>query len=93
MKSQTILQLDEADLDQVLERKLAGLTEKSVLARFEDRLVSADTAAEILDVHRDTLIGYARAGIIECQHSGKLWKFQLSYILTVNMHDIKKRRA
>lgn len=93
MKAQTILQLDEADLDKVLAEKLAAITEKSVLARFEDRLVSADTAAEILDVHRDTLIGYARAGIIECQHIGKLWKFQLSYILTVNMHDIKKRRA
>ncbi len=80
-------------MDKKLEEKLEKLAEKSVLARFEDRLVSADTAAEILDVHRDTLLSYARAGIIECQHQGKLWKFQLSYILTVNMHDIKKRRA
>lgn len=93
MQSITILQLNEADLDKKLDEKLEKLAEKSVLARFEDRLVSADTAAEILDVHRDTLIGYARAGIIECQHIGKLWKFQLSYILKVNMHDIKKRRA
>lgn len=92
MKQQTILQLEAADFEKVIEEKLTMITEKSVLARFEDRLVSADTAAEILDVHRDTLLSYAKAGIIECQHIGKLWKFQLSYILTVNMHDIKKKR-
>ena len=92
MKTQVILQLDEADLDKKLDEKLEKLAQKSVLARFEDRIISANAAAEILDVHRDTLISYARAGIIECQHTGKLWRFQLSYILTINMHELKKKR-
>lgn len=85
--------MDEADLDKVLEEKLAAIAQKSVLARFEDRLVSADTAAEILGCNRDTLLKYARANLIECQHEGKLWKFQLSYILSISMHEIKKLRA
>lgn len=92
MESRTILQLDEADLNAVLEEKLTALSRAAVLGQFAGRIVSADAAAEILGVHRNTLLSYAKAGLIECQHTGKLWKFQLSHILTINMHDLKKQK-
>lgn len=91
MKTQTILQLDEADLEKVIAEKLTELSKTAVLGQFSGRLVSADAAAEIHGVHRDTILRYAKAGLIECQHIGKLWKFQLSHILSINMHDLKKR--
>lgn len=91
MKTQTILQLDEADLKKVLNEELTELSRSAVLGQFSGRLVSADTAADIHGVHRDTILRYAKAGMIECQHVGRLWKFQLSHILSINMHDLKKR--
>lgn len=93
MKIQTIYQLDEEDFDKVLERKLSDLSQKAAFARFENTLVSVDTVAEIHGIHRDTVLSYAKSGLIECQHIGKLWKFQLSYVLSLNFHDLKKRKA
>lgn len=90
MKSTTILQLDEADLDRVLDEKINGLATAAILGQFSGRLVSADTVADIHAVHRDTVLRYATAGIIPYIKTGKLYKFQLSDILRLNFHDLKK---
>lgn len=91
MEAEVTYKLSSADLRKVLSDELAELSKSAVLGQFSGRLISADTAAEIHGVHRDTILRYAKAGIIECQHTGKLWKFQLSYILGINMHDLKKK--
>jgi hypothetical protein len=93
MKTQTILQLDEADLRKVMAEELSELSRAAVLGQFAGRLVSADTVADIHDVHRDTVIRYATAGILPYIKIGKLWKFQLSEILTVNFHELKKQKT
>ena len=90
MKLQTILQLDEADLNKVMTERLSELTRGAVLGQFAGRLVSADTVANIHDVHRDTVLRYAKAGIIPYIRTGKLYKFQLSEILQLNFHELKK---
>lgn len=93
MKIQTIYQLDEADFSKVIADKLAELQKGTILGQFAGRLVSVDTVAEIHDIHRDTVLRYAKAGLLEYQQTGKLYKFQLSYILSLNFHDLKKRKA
>jgi len=90
MKTQTILQLDEADLKKVLADELGELATAAILGQFSGRLVSADTVADIHDVHRDTVLRYATAGIIPYIKTGKLYKFQLSEILRINFHNLKK---
>jgi len=90
MKTQTILHLEESDFNKVLDEKLSELTTAAVLGQFSGRLVSADTVADIHDVHRDTVLRYATAGIIPYIKTGKLYKFQLSEILRINFHDLKK---
>jgi len=90
MKTQTILQLEESDFNKVLDEKLSELASAAVLGQFSGRLVSADTVADIHDVHRDTVLRYATAGIIPYIKTGKLYKFQLSEILRINFHDLKK---
>ena len=91
MKIQTIYQLEEADFKKVITEELAELQKAAILGQFAGRLVSVDTVAEIHDIHRDTVLRYAKAGLLDYQQTGKLYKFQLSYILEINFHDIKKK--
>ena len=93
MKSQVILQLDEADLKKVLAEELSELASAAVLGQFSGRLVSVDTVADIHDIHRDTVLRYATAGLIPYIKTGKLWKFQLSDILQINFHELKKQKT
>jgi len=90
MKTQTILHLEESDFNKVLDEKLSELATAAILGQFSGRLVSADTVADIHDVHRDTVLRYASAGILPHLKVGKLYKFQLSEILRINFHDLKK---
>jgi len=92
MKHLTIFQLDEADFKKVITDELANLQKAAILGQFAGRLVSVDTVAEIHGIHRDTVLRYAKAGLIEYEQTGKLYKFQLSYILNINFHDLKKNR-
>jgi len=90
MKSEITYKLDADDLTKVLRDELSELQRTAVLGQFSGRLVSVDTVAEIHDVNRATVLKYVKAGLIECQHIAKLYKFQLSYILGINFHDLKK---
>lgn len=91
MQSEITYKLNADDLDEVLDRKLADLSKKSVLARFRDRLVSVDTVAEIHNIHRDTVVKYANANLLPHQRKGRLYKFSLAEILEVDFHELKKQ--
>ncbi len=91
MQAKITYELTETDLRKVLATELADLQKSAVLGQFAGRLVGADTVAEIHDVHRDTVIKYAKTGLLEHQHTARLYKFQLSYILSINFHDLRKQ--
>lgn len=91
MTSEIIYRLNEADFQKVIKESLEDLQKTAILGRFADRLISADTVADIHNMHRDTVIRYAKAGLIEHQHTERLYKFQLSYVLALNFHDLKKQ--
>lgn len=92
MNQKIVYELNALDLKKVIVEELKELTQIAVLGQFSGRTIRADTAADILGVHRDTIIRYAKAGLIESVKDGRLWKFQLSHILSINMHDLKKKR-
>lgn len=91
MESEITYKLSEKDLEQVLERKLLNLTKTAVLNRFQDRLISVDTVAEIHGVHRDTVIRYANARLIPFERKGRLYKFSLAQILEVDFHQLRSQ--
>lgn len=91
MQTEIIYKLTDNDLEEVLDRKLHELQTKSILSRFTDRLVGADTVADIHGVHRATVLKYANAHLLPHQRTGKLYKFSLAEVLQVNFHDLKKR--
>ena len=93
MQAEITYKLSETDLSKVLDEKLNSLARAAAFGQFTGRLVSADTVAEIHDVHRDTVLKYAKAGLLECQHTARLYKFQLSYILNINFHDLRKTKS
>jgi excisionase family DNA binding protein len=91
METEIIYKLTHKDFEQVLDRKLESLSKKSMLARFQDRLVSVDTVAEIHGIHRDTVVKYANAKLLPHQKKGKLYKFSLAEVLEVNFNELKKQ--
>jgi len=93
MIHQTILQLDADDLKRVVQEELTELSKSAVLGQFAGRLVCADTVADIHAVHRDTVLRYANARLIPHIKEGKLYKFELSEVLALNFHDLKKRKT
>lgn len=92
MNQKIVYELDVIDLKKVIADELKDLIQISVLDQFSRKLIRADTAADILGVHRETLIRYVKAGMIDGVKEGRLWKFQLSYILSINMYELKKKR-
>jgi len=92
MESEITYKLSEKDLETVLERKLRDLTTIAVLNRFQDRLISVDTVADIHGVHRDTVIRYAKARLIPFEREGRLYKFSLAQILEVDFHRLRAQR-
>lgn len=91
MESEITYKLNQRDFETILERKLEKLSRDTVLSRFKDRLVSADTVAEIHGIHRDTVIRYAKAKILPHEMKGKLYKFSLATALEFDFHELKKQ--
>jgi len=92
MQSEITYKLDEQDLRKVLEEKLKDLVVGSFLNRFTDRLVSAETVADIHGVSRSTVIRYAQAKLLPCEKEGALYKFSLAVVLQVNFRELKRMR-
>jgi excisionase family DNA binding protein len=91
METEIVYKLSDKDFDEVLGRKLSDLQKTAAFSRFQDRLVSVDTVAEIHGIHRDTVVKYANARLLPHHKKGKLYKFSLAEILEVNFHELKKQ--
>jgi hypothetical protein len=78
-------------LQTVLTNVLEPIVRNAQTARFTDRLVSADTVADIHGIHTDTVIRYAKARLIPHEMKGKLYKFSLAAALEFNFHDLRRK--
>jgi hypothetical protein len=90
METKIVYELTEKDLDKVLLMRLKKLKTDAVLGRFADRMVSADTVAEIHGVHRNTVIKYALAKLLPHVKNGKLYKFSLAAVLEFDFKELRR---
>lgn len=69
-----------------------GTIEDLVLARFDERIIGVETAAELLGKHPDTIRAYAKFGQIKTEPRAtdrSPFKFRLSTILKLRKEDLK----
>lgn len=90
MQTEIIYKVTKNDLDTVITEKLEKLTKDSVLARFRGVLISPAAVAELHQVHRDTVLKYAKTGLIKFIKVGKLYKFDLSEVLQYDFNELRK---
>lgn len=67
-----LVQLTVAELDQLIERKLAG---------HADRPLTSSEAAEFLQVDVDTVLRWVKSGVIPGRKLGSEWRFVRSELL------------
>lgn len=91
MKSEITYKLSREDFEKAIESTLVQLTVKAKTSRYHDRLVSVHTVAEIHGVHRDTVVRYAKAGLLPYEMKGKLYKFRLTSALEFDFHELRKQ--
>lgn len=86
-----VYEVGRQELNQAITDTLEQLNSERFLARFNDRLVSVNTVAEIHGVNRDTVVKYATAKLIPHQRNGKLYKFKLSDALEFDFNKLRQR--
>ena len=89
----TLLQLDAADLDTLLTKKLTEIQNAATLARYQDREVCTNTVADIHKVDRDTVLRYAKAGLIPHRREGKLYLFSMRTVLKLDFHQLRTKKT
>lgn len=72
LPQQMLVQLTVSDLEQLLEQKLAGQT---------DRPLTSSEAAEFLQIDVDTVLRWAKNGVIPGRKLGSEWRFVRSELL------------
>lgn len=91
METEITYRISQKDFEKVMDTKLETILRKSQTSRYKDRLVSADTVAEIHNIHRDTVIRYAKSKILPHEMVGKLYKFSLADVLEFDFHELRRR--
>jgi hypothetical protein len=91
METEITYRISQKDFEKVMDTKLENILRKSHSSRYKDRLVSADTVAEIHAIHRDTVIRYAKAKILPHEMQGKLYKFSLADVLEFDFHELRRK--
>lgn len=90
METEIIYKLSQKDFQKSISSELVKLKNETVLARYRDRLVSVATVAEIHNVHRDTVIKYAKAKLLPHSTTGKLYKFSLADALEFDFNALRR---
>jgi len=90
MEKITLLQLKEADLDKVLDKKLSQIQKQSAFSKFYHKLVSTSVVCEIHDVTNVTVSHWVRDRKLTPVNlgSGK-HLFRLSEVLEGNFKNIR----
>ena len=89
-----VYEVSAEDFEKAIESKLSQIVKDSLLSRYENIIVSAPTACEILGIHITTLYRYVGSGILSpFDHQAKAdYKFNLRMLLEFNMNDVKHKR-
>lgn len=84
-----VYEATEEVLDKALEKAMARIRENDQFARHDGTMVSFKTACEVLRMSEPTLYRYIQSGLIDAERRGKLYTFDLGYLLR---YDRRKAR-
>lgn len=90
MQSEITYKINQKDFEQVLEQKLTSIQKESLLNRYKHIFISTSAAAELLEIHRETVLKYAKAKLIPHQKNGPNYKFCLAHILDLDFQELKR---
>lgn len=90
MESRIIFEMTKKDFREAIEAELRRLSDESILNKFSTTWVTTRTAAEILDVHPDSIRKYAKTGALEHEMRGARQVFNLKYLLGVDFKKLKR---
>lgn len=90
METEIVYKIKQKDFEKILSAQLTKIQKESILARFRDRFITVGTVAEIHGVHRDTVIKYCNAKLIEHTREGKLYKFSLAAALEFDFTQLRR---
>jgi hypothetical protein len=86
-------QLIEVTVDRAIEKALTPQrVEEIAFSKFDNKLISSETAAELLGVHENTIRNYIKFGILKPEPrltERSPYKFRLSYVLKLKKEDLK----
>ena len=89
-----VYEIDQATMEASLKNVIGELANESILNRFYNRFVSAQTVAEMHGVHYLTVLNHLQAGNIPYQeghtHKGK-YQIRLSEALKLDFEKLRKR--
>lgn len=93
MKTQTIYQLSEEDFTRAIHGAISEQVEDKIYNRFENTIVDAKAACQILSISSDSLYKYVHAGEINCEpRSGRSdYRFRLSELLKADIKSIRRK--
>jgi len=88
MTTKQVFEVSAEDFEKAIDNKLSQLVKDNVLAKYEDRIITASAASEILGIHITTLYRYIGSGLITpIDHRAKAdYKFNLRMILEFDMN-------
>ena len=89
-----VYEIDQQTMEASLKNVIAELANETVVNKFYNRFVSAQTVAEIHGVHYMTVMAHIRSGNIPYQeghtHKGK-YQIRLSEALKLDFEKLRKR--
>lgn len=90
-----VLEVDQTTLEESIRNVLEGVVGETLLSKFYNRFVSAETVAEIHGVHYMTVMNHIKAGNIPVQ-DGRMpkeaYRIRLSEALKLDFEALRKRK-
>ncbi len=95
MKEKQIYEVNAEDFATAIRETLGEIASDNIYSRFEGRIVSTETACEVLGVSQRTLYRYIGAGLIAPQERGdnEDYKFNLRTLLETNVMKHKHTKT
>lgn len=93
MEIQTIYQVSGEDFKTAIREAISEEVEQKIYNRFENTIVDAKAACQILGISPDSLYKYVQAGEINCEpRNGRSdYRFRLSELLKADIVLIRRK--
>lgn len=90
MEAKIVYEATPEVLEQAIEKAIQKIQVNDLFARHDGTMVSFKTAQEVLRMSEATLYRYIKSGLIDAERRGKLYIFDLGYILRFDRKQAKQ---